>query len=67
MKDNNLLIFVLTALLDFTVGLITIEVLAMIFIKSLELQSIIIICVIIPIIFIIELLINKLKNDEELK
>ena len=67
MKDNNLLVFILTAILDITVGIITIEVLGMIFIASLEIVSIYIIMGTVPIIILTESLINKLKKDEELK
>lgn len=67
MKDNNLLVFILTAILDITVGIITIEVLGMIFIASLEIVSIYIIMGTVPVIILTEHLINKLKNNEELK
>lgn len=67
MKDNKLLVFILTAILDITVGIITIEVLGMIFIASLEIVSICIIMCTVPIIILTESLINKLKNDKELK
>ena len=67
MKDNRFVIFILTAILDFTVGLITLEVIGMIFIRSLEFASIYIIMGTVPIILVVESLINNLKNDKELK
>ena len=67
MKDNRFVIFILTAILDFTIGLITLEVIGMIFIQSLEFASIYIIMGTVPIILIVESFINKLKNGEELK
>jgi hypothetical protein len=67
MKDNRLLAFLLTAILDVTVGIITLEVLGMIFISSLEIVSIYVIIGTAPIILLTDSLINKLKKNEELK
>ena len=67
MKDNGLLIFILTAVLDVVVSLIAIEVLAMIYLGVLEMASIYIILASVPAIFTVEGIINKLKKDEELK
>lgn len=68
MKHKQLWIFIFTWLLDIIVAGIVIEVLAMVCIGSLVLESIISIMCFVPTILGTECLINELrKNDEELK
>ena len=67
MKHKQLWIFIFTWLLDIIVAGIVIEVLAMVCIGSLVLESIISIMCFVPTILGTEYLIKALKNDEELK
>ena len=67
MKHRHFWIFTLTAMLDIIVAGITLEVLAMVYLGTLVIESIITIMCFVPTILGTEYVIKTLKKDEELK